>query len=74
MVHTHYIFHLNYNIKETTLIDALNGAKIQIEMLILEKIKYDQLYLITHNYLFGKRVLIAWECNIFSAYINLHIH
>ena len=39
----------------------------------MEKVKYDQLYLMTQNYLFGKRVMIAWEQNLYFAYINLYI-
>ena len=40
----------------------------------MDKVKYDQLYFMTQNYLFGKIILIAWEWNIYSSYINLYIH
>ena len=40
----------------------------------MEEVKYDQLYLITQNYLFGKRVVIVWEWNLYYAYINLYIY
>ena len=40
----------------------------------MEEVKYVQLYLMTKNYLFAKRVLIAWEWNLYYDYINLYIH
>ena len=40
----------------------------------MEKVKYDQLYLMTQNYLFGKRVLIAWKHNVYYAYIYIFIN
>ena len=38
----------------------------------MEKVKYDQLYLMTQNYLFGKRVFTAWE-GIYTLIILIYI-